>query len=195
MVPMSFLANLKQRCRRPEVMDQPGLDDHQHQAALRGLERINFWSGSTRILWPPLRTLLREARQPLRVLDIASGAGDLPINLWRKANRAGFRLEAEAWDLNPLAVAYARRRAGQRKADARVLEADALSAPVCPDYDVILSSLFLHHLDEDQAVTLLRRMARAAKRMVLVNDLVRSRAGFVLAYLGTRLLSTSAVVH
>src|SRR5262249_40694449 len=79
--------------------------------------------------------------------------------------------------------------------DVRFLEADALSAPVCPDYDVILSSLFLHHLDEDQAVTLLRRMARAAKRMVLVNDLVRSRAGFVLAYLGTRLLSTSAGGH
>src|SRR5262249_44625433 len=124
MVPMSFLANLKQRCRRPEVMDQPGLDDHQHQAALRGLVRVHFWSRVPRFLRPPLRTLLGDARQPLRVLDIASGAGALPINLWRKANRAGFPLEVEAWDLNPLAVAYARRRADQRKADVRFLEAD-----------------------------------------------------------------------
>jgi hypothetical protein len=31
--------------------------------------------------------------------------------------------------------------------------------------------------------------------MVLINDLVRNRAGFVLAYAGTRILSASKVVH
>jgi hypothetical protein len=55
--------------------------------------------------------------------------------------------------------------------------------------------LFLHHLDEPQAVALLARMAGAARRLVLVNDLNRSRAGYLLAWAGTRLLSTSAVVH
>ncbi len=42
-------------------------------------------------------------------------------------------------------------------------------------------SLFLHHLDEEQAEALLGRMGRAAKRMALVNDLVRNAAGFALA--------------
>ena len=46
---------LQQRCRRPEVMDQPDLSPARHAGALRGLARINFFSGSAGTLWPPLR--------------------------------------------------------------------------------------------------------------------------------------------
>jgi hypothetical protein len=37
-------------------------------------------------------------------------------------------------------------------------------------------------------------MSQAA-RLVLINDLVRSRTGYLLAHLGTRFLSASDVVH
>jgi hypothetical protein len=62
-------------------------------------------------------------------------------------------------------------------------------------YDVVMCSLFLHHLQREQARALLARMSDLADRLVLVNDLVRSPVGFVLAYAGTRLLSRSWVVH
>jgi len=62
-------------------------------------------------------------------------------------------------------------------------------------YDVVMCSLFLHHLERGQARTLLARMAEQARRLVLVNDLVRSPAGWLLAHVGTRLLSRSWVVH
>jgi hypothetical protein len=38
-------------------------------------------------------------------------------------------------------------------------------------------------------------MARLATRLVLVNDLVRGPAAYALAWLGTRLLTRSPVVH
>jgi hypothetical protein len=38
-------------------------------------------------------------------------------------------------------------------------------------------------------------MAAAARRLVLINDLRRSAGGWLLAYVGTRLLSASPVVH
>ena len=60
---------------------------------------------------------------------------------------------------------------------------------------MLVSSLFLHHLTEDQAGDLLQRMAQASRRLVLINDLERSGTGLLLAYLGTHLLSASAVVH
>ncbi len=53
----------------------------------------------------------------------------------------------------------------------------------------------MHHLDETEAVTVLRRMAETARHLVLVQDLVRSPVGLALAHFGTRLLSNSAVVH
>jgi hypothetical protein len=72
---------------------------------------------------------------------------------------------------------------------------DALADPLPSDYDVVTCSLFLHHLDDAEAIELLRRMAAAARRLVLVNDLVRSRTGLTLAYVATRLLTLSPVVH
>jgi SAM-dependent methyltransferase len=192
---MLFLSGSSPRRRQAEIMDQADLDRVRHVQALRGLERINFWSRSAAILWPPLAELARRSPRPLRVLDIATGAGDLPIRLWRWARRAGFALHIDGCDRSPDAVAYARHRADVSRTDVSFFASDALGPPLPAGYDVVLSSLFLHHLDEEQAVTLLRRMAEAAGQLVLVNDLVRSRAGFLLAYLGTRLLSRSAIVH
>jgi len=177
-------------------MDQPGLDNRRHEAGLRGLERINWWSGSVRILWPPIRALLSEAHsRPLRVLDLASGAGDVAIGLWHKAKRAGFPIDLEGWDVSPYAVAHAQKQAAARGADVRFVHADALATVIGTLFDVVTCSLFLHHLAEDQAVDLMRRMAQGARRLVLINDLRRCSQGWWAAYLGTRLLSASRIVH
>ncbi len=191
---MSLLPTLSRRLR-PEVMDQPGLAPGLHRAALRGLGRINFWSGSAGILWRPIAALARTASRPIRVLDLAAGGGDVAIRLWRKARRAGLPVSVDGCDISPVAVEHAARLAGRRRADVRFFVADALTADLPTGYDVVTCSLFLHHLTDDDAVTLLRRMGAAAGRLVLVNDLVRSRAGLLLAQVGTRLLSLSPVVH
>ena len=97
------LFDLRQRDCQPEVMDQPGLDEQRHEQALRGLARINSWSNSARILWPPIRALARGAGStPVRVLDIATGAGDLPIRLWHKARARGCRWRRPAATSIPL---------------------------------------------------------------------------------------------
>jgi SAM-dependent methyltransferase len=192
---MPFLGSLKQRDRQPEIMDEPGLDRSRHYGALCGLERINFWSGSAGILWPPLAGLARTLARPLRVLDVATGAGDVPIRLWQKAKRAGIAIEIEGCDVNAAAVEYAARRASDGNADVRFFVANALSGMLPDHFDAVISSLFLHHLKEPQAIELLRRMGKTAARMVLVNDLVRSRLGYVLAYVGGRVLTRCEVVH
>ena len=63
------------------------------------------------------------------------------------------------------------------------------------DYDVVISSLFLHHLTAEQAVQLLSGMKRTARHLVMVNDLVRCSRGLLLAHLAARLFTTSSVVH
>jgi SAM-dependent methyltransferase len=193
---MPFLTKVRERRRQPEIMDQPDLDRQRHFQALRGLERINAWSRSARLLWAPLRDLAGQpGSRPLRVLDLATGGGDLPIRLWQRARRAGLDLHVDGCDVSADAVAYATARAAERKANVRFFVADALRGPLPGGYDVLTSSLFLHHLSEEQAADLLGRMTAAAGRLVLINDLVRSRSGWLLARIGTRLLSASAIVH
>jgi 2-polyprenyl-3-methyl-5-hydroxy-6-metoxy-1,4-benzoquinol methylase len=187
---------LRQRRRLPEIMDQPGLHPARHALALRGLARINFWSGSAGILWPPLADLARRVPgQPLRVLDLASGAGDVPIRLWHKARRAGVALRMEGRDVSPVAVEHARGRAAQSGAEVDFSVLDVLREPLPAGYDALTCSLFLHHLDDEQACLLLGKMAGAAGRLVLVNDLARSLTGLALAHVGGRLLTRSDVVH
>jgi 2-polyprenyl-3-methyl-5-hydroxy-6-metoxy-1,4-benzoquinol methylase len=187
---------LSRRQLHPEIMDQPGLDPRSHTRALRGLARVNFWSGSAGIVWPPVAGLARRLGNPgLRVLDVATGAGDIPIRLWRRARRAGIRLELAGCDVSPVAIQHARARAAAAGAEVHFFVADVLRQELPPGYDVVMCSLFLHHLSEEQARSFLRRAARAARHMVLVNDLVRSLAGLTLAHLGVRLLTTSPVVH
>lgn len=192
---MPLWPDLRRRCVAPEVMDRSDLDAAEHARALRGLSRINSVSGSAGILWPSLRDLAQSAgAEGIRVLDIATGAGDVPLRLWRKARHSGVRMRIAGCDRSPVAVETARRRASDAQADVEFFPLDLFADPLPPDYDAITCSLFLHHLHESQAVELLRRLATAA-RLVLINDLARGLLGYTLAWLGSRVLSRSPVVH
>jgi 2-polyprenyl-3-methyl-5-hydroxy-6-metoxy-1,4-benzoquinol methylase len=131
----------------------------------------------------------------VRVLDLATGGGDTPIKLDRQARRVGLNLEVQGCDINPQAIDYAREQARAYNANVRFFVLDAVHAILPSDYDVLTCSLFLHHLDETNAIALLRRMGNAARGLVLVDDLVRSRWGYFMAVVGCHLLSGSRVVH
>jgi 2-polyprenyl-3-methyl-5-hydroxy-6-metoxy-1,4-benzoquinol methylase len=184
------------RVCEPEIMDQPGLDIDRHRHALRGLERINAWSGSVRWFWPALRALAhRQAPRPVRVLDVGSGGGDVLRAIRRRAARAGLAMVLEGCDRSAAAVAFAQERAAAAGADVRFFVADLLQQDLPGDYDAVVCSLFLHHFSEEQAVSVLRRMAAASRGLVLINDLRRCFAGWLLAHTAGRLLTTSPVVH
>jgi 2-polyprenyl-3-methyl-5-hydroxy-6-metoxy-1,4-benzoquinol methylase len=134
-------------------------------------------------------------RKPIRVLDLASGGGDVPIALAERASRARLDVQIEGSDVSSEAMRFARSRALDRGSAIRFRTLDVLNDPLPEGYDVVTCSLFLHHLDEAAAIAVLTKMANAAGRLVLVNDLVRSRVGYVLAWTGCHLLSRSPIVR
>ena len=193
---MPRLSALRLRHQEPELMDQPGLDPAAHRTALDGLRRINAISRSAAILWPAVRRLAceREMRS-LSLLDLGCGGGDVVIRLASQALRSGLGLQVTGWDLSPVAIELARKRADWAGVQAEFLVGDVFRQPLPEGFDVVTCSLFLHHLDDADAVDLLRRMAEACRHLVLVNDLVRSRVGYLLAWLGCRVLTRSHVVR
>jgi 2-polyprenyl-3-methyl-5-hydroxy-6-metoxy-1,4-benzoquinol methylase len=184
------------RLLEPEWMDDPRLDAGMHRRALVGLARLNRLSRSAQILWPEVRELVRENKAAsLSILDVACGAGDVTIKLWQQAARAGLNARVTGCDLSPRAVEYAAERARRAKATVDFQQCDVFAKALPPGYDVVLCSLFLHHQTEAKAIELLRRMAHAARQLVLVNDLLRTPTGYALAWLATRLATRSPVVH
>ena len=190
---MPFLPPLRERHRIPELMDAPALDPAEHRRALAGLARINRFSRSAAALWPTIRKLAREnAERTLRVLDVATGSGDVPLSLAHKAHSVGLTsLEFHGCDISPVAIQSAA-AAGR---DASFFQHDVIRDPLPTGFDVVTCSLFLHHLSEDDAITLFRRMKGAATRLVLVNDLSRSRFNYAAVWVACRLLSRSPVVR
>ncbi len=182
------------RNRQAELMDDPALDPGRHRDALKGLARINRWSDSVRIVWKPIRRLAMKTA-PLRVLDLATGGGDIPIRLWAKAKNDRLQIQFHGCDISPIAIDHARQAAGRAGADVEFFQADVLNNDLPDGFDVITTSLFVHHLDSPQVVMLLQKMAKAAKHLVIINDLLRTPIALGLAYVGTRLLSRSGIVH
>jgi 2-polyprenyl-3-methyl-5-hydroxy-6-metoxy-1,4-benzoquinol methylase len=188
--------SLAQRQLEPEEMDDPAIATERLHGALTGLTRINFVSDSARIVWSPIARLARTLNvDRLRVLDIATGAGDVPRALWRKARRAGLNLEIRGIDFSPRSIEFAEQRAVQTKTPVAFECRNALTDDLSTDYDVVMCSLFLHHLSNDDANKLLGRMAAAARRLVLISDLRRCRLGWGLAYIVSRVITRCDVVH
>lgn len=192
-----FLSGLRHRERVPELMDDPALDPAEHRRALAGLARINRFSGSVGVLWPSIRDLARRfPRDPIRVLDVATGSGDVPIRLAERAKRAGLsNVTFQGCDISPTAIEAASAAALRAGADAKFFQLNVLTDRPGGWFDVVTCSLFLHHLSSDDALSLLSRMREAAGRLVLVNDLARSRFSYIGVWLACHLLTTSRVVR
>jgi ubiquinone/menaquinone biosynthesis C-methylase UbiE len=191
---------MRRRSDGQELLDGP-LDD---PAALRGnlrdLRRINRRLGGVRLSARALEALLdgRPATptSPVRLLDVGTGAADIPVALigrfdGRRASQAALHvtglddrrevLEA-ARDLDPALVDL------EARGLLTLTIGDGRSLPY-PDgaFEVAHCSLVVHHLDPAGAVAMLREMARVANVGIIVNDLVRGRLALVGAWLLTRL--------
>lgn len=159
---------------------------------LRDLATVNVLTLAHR---PTLAWLDRVARTlpagtPLSVLDVGFGEGDLLRAIHRWGERRGLALKLSGVDLNPLSTAAAIAATPPDMA-VEYVTGDVFAYRPDPRPDVIVSSLFTHHLPDPAVVEFLRWMDRNAARGWFVNDLHRS----AISYHGFRLLSRAAGWH
>jgi 2-polyprenyl-3-methyl-5-hydroxy-6-metoxy-1,4-benzoquinol methylase len=177
-------------------MDQPGLDPGAHRQALDSLGRAHWISRSAASIWPAIREVVPRSGRPLRILDLACGGGHVVVGLARRCGREGVAVEACGVDLSPVAIDYARALATRAGVGGVTFAAlDVARQPLPDTFDVVLCSLFLHHLADEEAETLLRRMRDSARHLVVVSDLRRTHLGYLFAWAGCRLLSRSRIFH
>jgi SAM-dependent methyltransferase len=187
--------------RPPELMDDPALDQAAHDQALTALARINWISGTASQLGRRVIRLLETVRSPhhspVRVIDIACGGGDLTAAVARYLGRWLHQpVEVVGIDISERAVGWARQRHAGRSGSATISFTHAdIVGDGCPPCDIAVHSLFLHHLDDDAAIELLRGMAAAATVGGVFSDLLRSQLGLLLAHAGTTLLARSRVAR
>lgn len=187
---------MRKRVLIPELMDDPELAREDHFHALRGLRRINAWTGTASLLWRAIVQLAKtNDLKPLRILDLATGAGDIPIELCKRAAREHVDIDIEACDVSEQALEFAEEQCHRAGASVRLFQHDVIQRKLNSTYDVVMCSQFLHHLSKEQAEDVLRTMMEAAEHRVFVVDLVRSRFNWLQVWLATRSLTKSKIVH
>lgn len=181
----------------PEIMDGPGITEGAHLSALNGLRRINRASKAVHYMMKPIIAMARrENLKRVSMLDVACGGGDVPIGVAVRAQNAGVEIDLTLLDRSATALQNAAAAAERAGIACRCVQADLLTQRQELSFDVVTCSLFLHHIPEPgQVVDFLKKMQAMARRQVVISDLRRSRCGFVIARIGTRLLSRSPVVH
>ena len=158
-----------------EMMDRPQPVSPELQRDLERLRQLNRWFGSHRLVSIFMRRWMKPATR-MRVVDLATGSGDIPRLLVGHARTIGAQIEIDAVDQQVATVEIARSLSSEYPEisyhAANILEWDRPQR-----YDMALCSLVLHHFTDDDAVKLLRRCRKLSKRFVLVSDL---RRGFLL---------------
>ncbi len=177
-------------------MDDPGLDGSAHRKALSGLARLNRLSLTAATIWSELTRLTSSNRGGMvRVLDLACGGGDITRCLAKLAVQSELSFQFDGCDVSARAVSIAAEAADREKLDCRFFQFDVCDGFLPEGYDYYVSSLFLHHLTENQVVELLHRVSQSVGRGCVLADLDRTTAGLLLAWLIPRLVTFSPVVH
>lgn len=179
--------SLRTRSLALEILDQHDVDPVTMAAVLRDLSAVNTLTRARAPTLQFMRKIARRSPGPLRVLDVGFGDGDMLRRLARWGRRAGVPLSLSGIDLASAAAARARTPAWMA-IDYRT--GDLFDEPA-GTHDVILSSLFTHHLTDQQIVRFLRWMERSAVQGWFINDLHRH----ILARDGFTLLSAAAGFH
>jgi SAM-dependent methyltransferase len=161
-----------------ELLDGPLDDEAVLRGNLRDLGRINRWLGGTAASRRALERLLAGRTVPHTVLDVGTGAADIPLALLERASRSRRALRVTGVDSRQEVLAAARaiepRLAHTPGLELVVSDGRSLQWPD-RSFDVVHASLVIHHLEPPDALAFLREAARVARLGVVVNDLVRAR--------------------
>lgn len=175
--------SLAERRHGAELLDEPELHLPDLAANLRDIRMLNRWFGGVASVLPHLRDYIQPG-STVRLLDVATGSGDIPIALQKFATARGATLSATGLDTSSDILSEAARICGGA---IDLVQGDARSLKFPNDaFDIVTCCLALHHFSPDDAVQVLREMRRVSAGVVLVSDLYRARSAFLLTWLATR---------
>jgi ubiquinone/menaquinone biosynthesis C-methylase UbiE len=170
-----MLEKFRQRSYELENIDKGTYTPAEYEGCIVELQRVNEWLGDAKAL---RGSLLKEIEsrnlQSFSVLDVGAGSGELlrVAAQWaRETNRSGLFVGLELNTRSAKAIL----EESEGFFEISSVQASGLVLPFSDNsVDYVISSLTLHHFDDEGAVEILREMSRVAARGVFVIDLHRN---------------------
>ena len=184
--------NLAKRSYLPELLDQDVIPFADIRQNLEELNFINRWLGGHGITVEGFKRLAGNRRE-ISVCEIGCGGGDnlLAISRWCKTKN--INLQTTGIDIKSECINFARSRSEfSDTCNWIISDYKEVSFDVKPD--IIFSSLFCHHFNEEGLVAQFKWMKENSKVGFFINDLQRNVIAYYSIKLLTRLLSKSYLV-
>ena len=183
---------IPERRRLPELLDLPPdtYTREELEGALTDLTRVNHHLGNGRAILKHLAAMHAEtANEGFTVLDVATGAADIPVTIAAWARQAGIRVGITAVDLDPICIEIARKRC-ESYPEITLAVADGFALPFANQrFDYVLCSKTAHHFSDEEVVRMIKEFSRVARRGYIIIDLRRSWVAYILIYLLSRFFS------
>jgi len=160
----------------PELLDDDAGSAAEVSASLADLGRINRWFGGVRVLSRLVEQVAEQTgRRELTLLDVAGARGELPARAAEQLRGKNIRLETTVLD----------RATSHLEPGNHSVVGNALALPFRDaSFDLVSSSLFVHHLEPGEVQQFVNQALRVARLAVLIDDIRRHPVHLALVYAG-----------
>ena len=186
---------LGRRSVEKEIMDVEAARYEETKAAYQFMEKVNRFLGGRRVVLHHLSQFLKlhPGEKGLSLLDLGTGGGDIPRNIFSWAKRKELPLKIVGFDFEAQALRYSKEDG--LPSGVYWVQGD-LTRPLPfkdQSFDFCLASMVFHHLSEEEAVRALKEMDRVSRRGIIVNDLLRRVRAYLWIYFLSRLSGSRLV--
>ncbi len=171
----------KTRSLKPERIDTGDYTSEEYDRFLSDIRLVNRFAGDNRAL---KKTLLHEIKtenlQNFSVLDVGAGSGELLRVIAKSARKQKRKANLFGLELNKRS-AEAIVEESKDFSEIKALRGNALKLPFADNsFDYAISSLFTHHLSDEQIIQTLCEMRRVTSRQIFIIDLHRHPFAYAL---------------
>lgn len=182
------------RSNEKEYLDSDSLATADLYLNLDELDRINTYLGGYKVSIKGLTSILKTHKPVRTILDIGFGGGDSIKQLSKFSEKNNLKLFFYGVDLKSDCVAYATNNLSSIQNKQLICDDYRnISAELLKKIDVVHCSLFLHHLTNEEIVSLFK-FFKSNHCIILANDLHRNWLAYFSIKLLTRLFSKSYLV-
>ncbi|MEO9803287.1 MAG: methyltransferase domain-containing protein [Reichenbachiella sp.] len=169
-----MLSFLNQRSLKEEIMDDFFCQGEVVDQTLHEIHQINTYLGGDQLSLNGVKKLIAKGPQEkYSLVDLGCGGGDTLKLFARWGKKHKHNLQLTGIDANEYIIDYAKKNC-RKYSNVNLISDNILSDTFRNQkYDIAHASLFLHHLQEEEIIELLRQLIGQVDVGIVINDLHR----------------------
>ncbi|WP_291857391.1 methyltransferase domain-containing protein [Marinilabilia sp.] len=182
-------AKFKYRSHEKELLDETNIQQDILFKNLRELDILNRTTGGHAISLKGVKQLVTDHTKIYHIVDLGCGSGDSlrAIANWTRENN--FSVKLTGVDMNANVIEYMRKHCSAYPEITGIAGNYQELIDRNTTVDIILCSLFCHHLNEDELIKLFIWFRKKVTTGFVINDLQRNWMAYYSAWFFTRLLN------